>query len=540
MSATPNDVTAIDASRVTAAPRLAGAVPLLVAVCTAAVAIWAIEPWPVGVFQDDGIYAMLGKAIASGEGFHYLNLPDAPAATHYPPGYPLVLAMLWRLFPEFPANTAVFLFANVAFLCAAAVGVWSFGQQRLRLSSGIAATAALATVACVPVLMFGVFVLSEPLFLALLFPVLIAGERAADSGAPRDAALAGLLAGVLAMVRTMGVWVAVAIVIVLLLRRRRLASGVALAATALTLVPWQIWVAVHAGDVPPVIVGKYGSYGGWLSSAIRAEGPAFVVDVVLKNLAILRVNLWDMLGAPELLARPVLLATAGFVAAIALLAVGARQWFKTAPVTVCFVALYMAVVLAWPFEPTRFVWALLPLIGLAGAVAARSILQWHPLSMAGRTIRLSAIAAMLLMATGYAAYNARGFAQRSWTTAPRLFASRATPLVDWARRATQPGDLLATDDDALIHLYSGRKTIPVATFTPQEYLHGQSYDFATEQLEVLLRDFRPRYVLCGSAHCAVAASKLQKREPPLLRLVTPLERGVVYESVRTGSFPGRP
>jgi hypothetical protein len=528
-----SDAATVDAARSLGASRSgAWTIPLLVVVCTAGLAIWAIEPWPLGVFQDDGLYAILGKAIASGEGFRYLNLPDSPAATHYPPGYPLVLAMLWRLFPAFPANTAVFLFANVAFLCAAATGAWSFGQRRLGLSAGSSAAAALATVACVPALTFGVFVLSEPLFMALLFPVLLASERAADSGAPRDAALAGLLAGVLAMVRTMGIWVAPALVTVLVLRRRRAAAVVALAAMALTLVPWQIWVALHASDVPPVIVGKYGSYGGWLSSAISTEGPAFVVRVVWKNLGVLRANLWEMLGAPEALSRvAVMIATAAAVAVVAVLAVGTRHWVRRAPVTVCFVALYLAIVLIWPFEPTRFVWALLPLTGLAAAVTARSIINWRPNVMTGRTLRFATLGLMLIMATGYTVYNVRGFAHRSWTTGPRGFAARATPLVNWVRRATQPGDLLATDDDALVHLYSGRRTIPVGTFTPQEYLEGQSYDFATGQLELLLREFRPRYVLCGSAHCAMAARNLSLREPPLLRLVTPLERGVVFESV---------
>ncbi|HEX7122734.1 MAG TPA: hypothetical protein VF178_10230, partial [Gemmatimonadaceae bacterium] len=74
-------------------------VPLLLAVLTASFAIWAIEPWPVGVFQDDGIYTILGKSLALGEGYRYLNLPGAPPATHYPPGYPLFLALLWRLAP---------------------------------------------------------------------------------------------------------------------------------------------------------------------------------------------------------------------------------------------------------------------------------------------------------------------------------------------------------------------------------------------------------------------------------------------------------
>jgi hypothetical protein len=513
--------------------------PLLVAVLTAAVAIWAIEPWPVGVFQDDGLYTILGKSLARGDGFRYLNLPGAPSATHYPPGYPLLLAILWRLFPAFPANTAVFVFVNVAFLSVTAVGAWYFGHRRLGLGSNAAAIAALATVACVPALTFGVFVLSEPMFMALLLPVLLVGERAVDRGTMRDAAIAGLLAGLLALVRTLGAIVAPALVLVLALRRRWAAAAAAFAGAAVSIAPWQAWVGQHAGDVPPLLAGKYGSYGGWLSSAVSAEGPAFVVQVVMKNLGVLRANLWEMLGGGTDTPAPVivLVATVAAFAVLALLGIGAREVARRAPVTVAFAAMYLGIVLAWPFEPTRFVWVLLPIIGVVAAVGARTIVRWRPASFPGQAARIAAMGAMLLLAAGYATYNARGFVGRIWTIGPQSFVQRASPLVDFALRGTGPDDLLATDDDALVHLYSGRRTIPVGTFTPQEYLVAQSYDFATEQLEDLLREFQPRFVLCGSAHCAIAANNLLQRQPAILRLVTPLERGVVFERLEPSPAP---
>src|SRR5690606_32694246 len=116
-------------------------VPLLLAALTASVAIWAIAPWPVGVFQDDGIYTILGKALASGEGYRYPNLPGAPPATHYPPGYPLFLALLWRVAPVFPSNVAIFTFANVGFLTAAVLGAWHYGRRQLGMSSWVAGAA---------------------------------------------------------------------------------------------------------------------------------------------------------------------------------------------------------------------------------------------------------------------------------------------------------------------------------------------------------------------------------------------------------------
>ena len=69
-------------------------VPLFLAVLSIAVVVMSIGPFPVGVYQDDGIYTVLAKSLATGQGYRYLHIPDAPNATHYPPLYPLFLAGL--------------------------------------------------------------------------------------------------------------------------------------------------------------------------------------------------------------------------------------------------------------------------------------------------------------------------------------------------------------------------------------------------------------------------------------------------------------
>ena len=107
--------------------------PLVLGAIVLCVAVWTITPWPVGVFQDDAIYVVLAKALASGEGFRMINMPGAPHGTHFPPGYPLVLAALWKLFPSFPDNIVVFKFLNAAFLAGTAVGTYRFGRSRLDL-----------------------------------------------------------------------------------------------------------------------------------------------------------------------------------------------------------------------------------------------------------------------------------------------------------------------------------------------------------------------------------------------------------------------
>ena len=79
----------------------------------------------VGVFHDDAMYVILARSLATGQGFRYLNLPGAPIASHFPPGYPAVLSLIWRVAPRFPANLG----ALKAFNALAEGGTVQMAQQ---------------------------------------------------------------------------------------------------------------------------------------------------------------------------------------------------------------------------------------------------------------------------------------------------------------------------------------------------------------------------------------------------------------------------
>ncbi|MBC7897587.1 MAG: hypothetical protein H7066_19360, partial [Cytophagaceae bacterium] len=64
------------------ASRVRALIPLGLGVLAATCVMLAIGPWPVGVFQDDGIYVVLAKSLATGEGYRFLQMPGAPNATH--------------------------------------------------------------------------------------------------------------------------------------------------------------------------------------------------------------------------------------------------------------------------------------------------------------------------------------------------------------------------------------------------------------------------------------------------------------------------
>ena len=96
---------------------------LLVGAAVLAVGAALVDGLPVGVTNDDGMYVILAKSLATGHGYRWLNLPGTPAATHFPPGYPAVLALIWLLAPSFSANVILFKLANASFMAVAAAAI---------------------------------------------------------------------------------------------------------------------------------------------------------------------------------------------------------------------------------------------------------------------------------------------------------------------------------------------------------------------------------------------------------------------------------
>ena len=105
--------------------------------------LFAMNDVAVGIFQDDGHYLILARSLAQGDGYRYTNLPGAPAGTHFPPGFPVLLAPLWWLAPRFPANVAYFKLINVGLMPVAALGIRAFARQVGGLSAVAASVLAI-------------------------------------------------------------------------------------------------------------------------------------------------------------------------------------------------------------------------------------------------------------------------------------------------------------------------------------------------------------------------------------------------------------
>ncbi len=516
------------AVRVTAAISADAMAPFAVAALAVAVALLTVTPWPVGVYQDDAIYVVLAKALASGDGFRMIDMPGAPHGTHFPPAYPLVLAALWKVYPSFPDNIVLFKFVNTLFLAATAYGTYRLSRSRLGLGVGGASLAAIIGTISVVILVITGVILSEPLYMALLIPTLLVAERVADEGGTRDAALAGALIGVLSLVRTVGMFALPAALLVLALRRRWREALVLGVTAAPFVIGWQLWLSAYQGEMPHAFVGKYGSYGSWLAEGYREGGVPFARAVLAKNTN----GLFGFLGYITLPVSPILPRFISLGTVLLILGIGAFSLRRRMAVTLAFLAIYAGVILAWPFEPIRFALVWWPVLAGLFVAGVRTVWTWRPVGRAPRALRAAGFMAIALVACGYCWYNARGVREKWWVNIQSDAGTRAKPIAEWVARATRPDDVVITDDDLIVYLYAGRRAVPTATFVARSHITPLSAREDADILRTLLQQYHPRWYIAASSPSIASAELLAAEQSAPLRYVGSIRTARVYEPVR--------
>ena len=61
----------------------------------------------VSEYHDDGVYFVSAKSLAESDAYLIGSLPNRPAQTKYPPLWPAVLSIAWRLEPNYPQNLSI-------------------------------------------------------------------------------------------------------------------------------------------------------------------------------------------------------------------------------------------------------------------------------------------------------------------------------------------------------------------------------------------------------------------------------------------------
>jgi hypothetical protein len=350
----------------------------------------------------------------------------------------------------------------------------------------------------------------------------------------RHAILIGVATGALALVRTHGIALGAAVTIVYVQRRRWREAAACAAAMLVVLLPWTLWVRAHDDALTPLVRGAYGSYIGWFAAGLRAEGVQLLVGTVPDNIATIWMTIVRSL-VPGGRLLPALVA--GGVYAV-LTAIGVERCWNRARVMLLFVAGYLVIVLVWPFSPLRFVWGIWPLLmllpaaGIVSAWESRFVRQQ-------RAWRGVLIAGTATFGVGILAFNVVGYVNAWWSSNARYHARRVLPELAWVAHSTRPGDIVASDAEAAVYLYTGRQAVPITTFTAGEYVRERTLDDEARIVSSLLSEYRPRYVLVTSRRLRDALTRATVAAPSHIVRVDSLAEGGVYIIGRCTKFAGR-
>lgn len=203
-----------------------------------------------GLFVDDAWYAMLAKALASGQGYTLINSPTAGITPLYPPAFPFLLSLAYRLAPDFPHNIWLLKSVSIAAMILGGVVAYLYFTRARRLAPYLALGIAMATVLN-PTLVFLATstLMSECVFTLSFLLVIVVIERSVSETRRNRFWLyliagAALAAGAF-LLRSAAISLVVAATIYLLKARRwRAAIAFALIVGALC-APWVIYSRRH-------------------------------------------------------------------------------------------------------------------------------------------------------------------------------------------------------------------------------------------------------------------------------------------------------
>ena len=257
----------------------------------------------------------------------------------------------------------------------------------------------------------------------------------------------------------------------------------------------------------------------------RDGGAEFARQVGVKNLA----DICSSLGlrvmpleyaALELLALSLLLV---------MLAWGSVLLFKRSPTLVLFSVLYVGLLTLWPFHPYRFLLALWPALVVAGATAIVALLEWQARTPAQHGLRGVALGAVGIVVVGHVGYNWHAYRESAWITLQERVGISAKPMVEWTLAHTNPGDLIASHQDVLLYLYTGRQAIPPSTFLPRQRLQPFSATEEAHWMGSIIGTYQPRFVVTGWPPHMAAADLLTTGPAPMLRRAGAIPHHIVYE-----------
>ena len=468
------------------------------AIFTLAAGSFFMVPSVTGVFNDDGIYVSTAKSLASDQGYRLINLPDTPSQTKYPPLYPALLSVVWRVWPVFPANVRAMQWLTL-FMSALSVGLGYYYIVTCGyFSRPVALLAALLSATSHYLLYYSSLLLSEMPFAFFLILALLLLERFIRSDANRLSYKLVLAVAIALpfLTRSIGL-VLIPVALAFLALRRRFSWLVGIGPTIMVLA-WFAWTA-HSRESSPIAY-YYTSYWDWWRDFVDFRVLARVIIFNLVSLAysitysgatsLSRLVSWQ----PRLWPMIAIVAIPAFI--------GIWRGLQKKQILPFMISSYLLVVLIWPWPPLRFIvpvlgfllcylldetWRLLRSLSPSACrkalvMAASALLIW------GNVWQTRAVAS-LNHRTHYPTTTAYYQSPANWSCFTDAFA--------WIDSHTRPTDIIASYFDSMVFLYTGRQAFRPLVVAPASPYYGiASTPVTPDQLLHTLKAQKRCYVLC--------------------------------------------
>lgn len=408
---------------------------------------------------DNAAYYILGKSLYMGEGYRYINSPEAPPAARLPPGYPVLIALTMTLWSSDFA--AVKLVNGLAFGLAVVAAFYLFGK--LSGNVHLAFVAAMAMLCNGHLLRFSTLMMSESSFLLCAVLALLVGSHIAEENFKRPHIYLLVLCLIAAFyIRTMGIALLGAVCLVLVWHRWWRYLAFVAAGYVLAVVPWYLRGRRLQGD----------SYIDQLLSVnpFRPElGKVGLGDLALRLLS--NAERYLTLEVPDGLLyyitsndnlRQVTTATTLLSAALLLLAAyGLYTLKRLRLLTAAYVGATGGILLLWPevVIGTRFLQPLIPLLllGIFNGLwtIARALLQKRHAARSVYSLILAPLLLVFLHDIEYLSEVAtEAVYPKPWIN---YFAAAR-----WIEHNTAPDAVVACRKPNMFYLYANRRTVVYA------------------------------------------------------------------------------
>jgi hypothetical protein len=443
----------------------------LLFVCTAVLALhWLTnlgDGFLIGTFDDDGVYTVLGKAIAEGRGYLSLHLVGTPVQVKYPPGFPVILSVLWDLTGSVEGVQAAVRWVHPIVVALTAALLWGLARLLWKLDWSLTALFVIAPLVLDAAVQYAQIPLAEPWFMLGWATVLVAWEWAgAGEGLARylRLVLVGMAVAGTTLVRSQGIVLIIGVVAGLRGRRHHWREAAALgAAMALPLLAWQLYHRSIIAVGPLADLPDEGTYAGWFAgSGAGLAGTVF--QSVLSNIRFYIHQIGAYLTAFDGIGS-------GAMALLLLGMVGAGVHQMTRrPLLATSVLASLVLVFLWPFAQDRLLLSTLPFGGLLAVAALQVVITRAPAPVR-RWIPVAAVAAFVVILLRQMDIRRDSLAAAIADRPPALLSPAYGLLVNsrfiatashWVRINTRPGDRIMIDHQSGLYLYTGRQTMPAS------------------------------------------------------------------------------